>query len=537
MRRLPALVVGTALLVALALTADSIRVRLPRSFDAGPHAWASAHHSLIARSFARQGVIASNGLPIQNNPPVGDVPDVYLHWPPLFAMLIAQAFRAFGESEATAHAVAAMFAATLLIAFTWLARGLLPPRSVWVASLALLTTPVFFCYQDLVEGITLGLSFALLEVLCFVRATQNDAIDWRWGAGSVAAAFLAATTRWEPICVVPGLLAASLWSRSRPRILLSGAVIASSVGALGSIAALYWVAAPPGLTADLWETALFRAGVGSLSHDPPIHQLAHEAFLRMSGSLEPYLRFFLRRSLLDRIGLLPLLATIATAAALLTGSIRDAARRTIFVALLALPTLWYVAMPVQAFVHDYELLLLAPLSAASTGALYAWLDTALAKARGSARSVSQAALALTFCIALLLPLVRFHAGGSHNEGVIGAGMNGPWSRHLPPDWRLRFSRQIRATTGENAIVMIPFHSMVPVYYSERHLIRGIVNDELVERARREVRSSYRDAPIYLAVLPQFAAAFPQTKRRYPLATRRENFELLDLTTRREGDVD
>src|SRR5687767_12460629 len=72
--------------VAVLLTISAHLIMLPRPFDYH-HDWVSAHFSTMARSFAEHGVIALRGVPIQNNPPLGLEPDVYLHWPPLFPIV------------------------------------------------------------------------------------------------------------------------------------------------------------------------------------------------------------------------------------------------------------------------------------------------------------------------------------------------------------------------------------------------------------------------------------------------------------------
>src|SRR5690242_11259203 len=88
--------------VTVILTLTSHLVSFGRVFDYR-HDWISAHFSTIARSFTDYGVISLRGALIQNNSPLGLDPDVYIHWPPLFPIILSFAFRAFGESESVAH--------------------------------------------------------------------------------------------------------------------------------------------------------------------------------------------------------------------------------------------------------------------------------------------------------------------------------------------------------------------------------------------------------------------------------------------------
>src|SRR5436190_21735478 len=84
--------------VAVLLTVIANKSALSIPFD-----WMSADSSVIAQSFVHNGVLALGGVPINNNPPLGLQPDAYIHWPPLFQILLSVAFRAFGESEVVGY--------------------------------------------------------------------------------------------------------------------------------------------------------------------------------------------------------------------------------------------------------------------------------------------------------------------------------------------------------------------------------------------------------------------------------------------------
>jgi hypothetical protein len=148
------LLLGSVVAGVLVLTAH-LHV-LAEPFDAEPHAWGSAHFATIARTYAEQGFMALKGLPIGNNPPLGREPDAYIHWPPLFSMVLSMVFRVFGISEAVARGFMLFIGAGVVIATGWLAKLCYGPRAGVAAIFSILTVPVFCAYVCLVQLTTLG---------------------------------------------------------------------------------------------------------------------------------------------------------------------------------------------------------------------------------------------------------------------------------------------------------------------------------------------------------------------------------------------
>ena len=93
-RNVPVFWVGIAALLTLVYWLGELNYPFPLE----PHAWASAHMAVLARSFAELGVVHLHGVPLQNNLPAGAQLDTYGHWPPLYPMLLSVAFRIFGDS-------------------------------------------------------------------------------------------------------------------------------------------------------------------------------------------------------------------------------------------------------------------------------------------------------------------------------------------------------------------------------------------------------------------------------------------------------
>ena len=59
----------------------------------------------------------------------------------------------------------------------------------------------------------------------------------------------------------------------------------------------------------------------------------------------------------------------------------------------------------------------------------------------------------------------------------------------------------------DAIVVVPTVSAVPLYYSERHIVRGITNDAVLAEELQQIRTQFPASPIYLAIPPSLARDF------------------------------
>jgi hypothetical protein len=74
--------------------------------------------------------------------------------------------------------------------------------------------------------------------------------------------------------------------------------------------------------------------------------------------------------------------------------------------------------------------------------------------------------------------------------------------------------------------------MVPVYYSDRHVIRGVVNDALVDHVMPRVRDLFPGAPIYLAIEPGQRRDFRRALRRNPIVAESPRLVLAACASRR-----
>jgi hypothetical protein len=149
---------------------------------------------------------------------------------------------------------------------------------------------------------------------------------------------------------------------------------------------------------------------------------------------------------------------------------------------------WTVVMRTHTAYHSFELLIAAPLTALAL----AWIATAELRIRWSSGAVLKAAAFVAVAAAWAI-LPHPAAGGDTN-----------------PESQIRYALNIRNSTAAGSVVLAPTLSAVPLYYSERHIIRGVANDAVLAGQLEDVRREFPASPIYLAIPPSAAASFGQT---------------------------
>jgi hypothetical protein len=76
--------------------------------------------------------------------------------------------------------------------------------------------------------------------------------------------------------------------------------------------------------------------------------------------------------------------------------------------------------------------------------------------------------------------------------------------------QIRYALDVREATGADAVVLAPTVSAVPLYYSERHIVRGIANDGVLAEELQDIRKQFPASPVYLAIPPSLAPEFGGT---------------------------
>jgi len=429
-----ALAVGAAFLLAVFARWGSWSA----PFD-DPHGWVEAHHATMARDFAEGGVLEHGILPIQNLPPQGNQLDGYNHWPPLFPMLVAGWWTIFGEGEGQARFLMLL----VLAAGAWGAARLATlagAKHGWIAAVVWLVLPL-----QLVFGLKLiHLQAALVAGMwAFVLHLQGRK---RW---AVACAGLAMAFSWEP-----GLafgLAFLLAPRGERRAWFPLVAAAGAVFAL--VLALY-VASRPDLLSNLTAALVMRSGLDpSALHHTDLHGFWDgvsgsrpmpftESLRRWYGRAQE----FLSLPLLGLLCLWPFLARTMT-------------RPMLTVALAWLGALggWFLVFRNHATVHAYEMQLCLPFVALGLAGILSW------------PRLPKAAPAV-FAVLLLL----YGGNTAFRQQAKRAA--------APPEVEVQVGREIEAHVPEGSIVMLPGHSMLPLWYMQRHVFRGVRTPKAYEAA-------------------------------------------------------
>jgi hypothetical protein len=504
--------------IALCLTLVNELVWLKRPITYAA-AWGASQQAIMARNFAREGVIALKGIPNQNNPPHGSQPDAYIHWPPLPPIALGLAFRFFGETEAVMHGLMlGLLLLTTLALFLLVQFCCNTQTGLWAATFLLLM-PITLTHAHLNTPQNWGNLTIILTLLGFMRATERARHARGWAVFGALMLVIGVFTTWEPLLLPPGLVAVAYFQRNALQKRLAwaycGVAFLAFVGVL-----LQFALGSPTLIGDLWKTFLFRAnltrfnGVGF-----QIHTFVNDVhYGQQSAGL-------LRRLMVVLIGYAKELRFIGPVPLFCLGWLlyrrfktRDLSlpRPTVYLLVgLATPwLLWYALMSSQA-IHEFMILLAAPVLASITGLFLAdrqafYTQQEPTRARKFAFVLQGAMLLMT------LPAL---------SNIRMRIQNPPQFE----DWTLPYGRDIRQFTPPDGIVLVATTIIIPTYYAERHVIRGVANDSYVERIRAEAMRVFQTDAIYLALRPDGLKPFPKTLQDYPVIQRTPDLVLLSLT--------
>jgi len=487
------------------------------SYYSYQHGWISAHFSIAARNFANLGIGAFGGVPIVNNPPFGLAVEAYLHWPPLFQLVLAGVYRIFGASEAVSHAT--MF---VILILNTLLLGLLVRRcagtvAAQFACLTWLGCGVIGLYSHLVWNVHLMLGLVFLALLGFVNAESN----WKWavvGALSFAAAI---GSSWEAVFVCPGILAVSLWSRDRIRIKLAAiyALIAVVVPVSILLNSAYHY---PQQMTEVGQRVLFRMG---LVHE---YVSTYETSSRRPFEMPSArtLIWTLARRHYHYIGVVPLMA-VAWMLANALASYRERRREdslVVFAGLVSMWWFWVVLFHSHVYIHDCQILIVAPAAAFAAGVVGQQVIKLLDGRLPDSAWLFQLFVVTIVPLSLLLPLAR---ATRNSERFISYGTEK--ELRVPELFaEVEFGLDLLRDTESGSVVITPTESAVPLYYSQRHLIQGVDSERDFRSAVTFARKNFPGAPLYLAIPGDLAQRFEAALAEGRIVGRRPGMILVRL---------
>jgi hypothetical protein len=483
-----------------------------------PHAWVSAHIATIAHSFATHGIIGLHGVPIENFDPITTQPDNYLHWPPFFYYVLSLVVRAFPDSIRAMHFFMAVIAIANAYVMWIIASMFFKPRVAIVCGSAFLLMPATLKYGLILLPANLamlGVSVALLFMLRYLQGTADGRgrlLDLRLSA---LAFFLACITSWEPFLALPGLLLAYAFDR-RSEIFKTCFCWAIAAIAAGASTLVIYALSDPTFLEDMWSIFTFRLGLTQyLPMSARIHpvegQLQTIDSLNVFSSAIHFFEAYVVRTQVfcGSLGIVGLFALLLTA-------LRR--RRSIpdnFFAALLLPlgTVWLgwaAVMQGHYIIHEYQFILASPLLAIGVTCLYSLLDDILLATPDSWLRENLATLTN-----LALPCALLFLGISA-AAITVRGEEEPWQL-------AKFGRLIKAEVPAGTIVITNEMSMVPTYYAERHVIRGVPDGAFLESKLGMIRDTCPGCALYLAVRRQSAQKFRDVLDRLQPVFEDDNF--------------
>jgi hypothetical protein len=479
-------------MAALALVALYARL-LHLSFDGDFQGWASASCMTMAHSFNQLGALHTHFVPIQNNLPLGSDPDVYLHWPPLFPLLLS--FATLGDHESSGR----LFALAITLGTACVVIGI--ARRLYGTRVALLSGFFFLTARATYEGgrailhQPLAIFFGSLTVLLFLFAVDIPSITAPPSPSHrrlfAALGFLATVctvlTAWDPIFVPLGLLASSMYLRRRDAICLAGLYLVADVLTFVAVQANY-ILAYPALFRNQFATIAYRAGLKfNVESSLRLHTIvdsvhystAHFSFI---GTFSQALRW-----IFEGFGTFTLLAPFLFLAFWLQSNRRHNAPAVYLLGGLGLPwLLFFAVMRNYVSIHPFALVLGAPFLAIASGFVLdlIWDRLHTATVADNNRRHLLRVMVVIFPLLILYPL-----GMAVRNAKIP--FEAPKFQDLSP--------LIQHNTPPNSVTLASAESAVPIYYSDRHIVRGIATPDLLRIAIPQARAAFPGSPLFFAI--------------------------------------
>jgi 4-amino-4-deoxy-L-arabinose transferase-like glycosyltransferase len=470
------------------------------SFDGDYQGWASASCMTMAHSFNQLGAFHTHFVPIQNNLPLGSDPDVYLHWPPLFPLLLSFVTRTLGDHESSGRlfALAITFATTSIVVL--IARHLYGTRVALLSGFFFLTARATYEGGRAVLHQPLAMLFGSATVLFFLLAVEAKPHPLQ--SPKKIFAFLGLITTictvfsaWDPAFIPLGLLIAALYLRHRSAARLAALYLLAGIFTFVAIQADY-ILAYPALFKNQFATIAYRAGL-KFNGDSSmrLHTIVDRVHygpeqLSLVGTYSHTFRW-----VFENFGNFTLLAASLFLALWLQSDRRRNTAAVYVLGGLCLPWLLFFAlMRNYVSIHSFALVLAAPFLAIASGFVLdrIWDHLNTTGAAGNDRRY------LLYVMLTVVPFLTLYP-------LLMAGRNAKIPNE-PPQFH-DLSAIIQHNTSPSAVTLSPAESAVPVYYSDRHIVRGIATSDLLRQAIPQAHAAFPGSPLFFAVQQADRASF------------------------------
>jgi hypothetical protein len=509
-------------IAALALVVLYARL-LHLSFDGDVQGWASASCMTMAHSFNQLGALHTHFVPIQNNLPLGSNPDVYLHWPPLFPLLLSFVTRILGDHESSAR----LFALAITLATTCVVVAI--TRRLYGARTALLSGFFFLTARATFEGgrailhQPLAMFFGSAIVLFFLLAIDAPAVvpssasrKRLFATLGLVATICTVLSAWDPIFIPLGLLLASIYLRRRDAAQLAGLYLFAAVATFVVVQADY-ILSYPALFKNQFATIAYRAGIRfNANSSMGLHTIVdsvHYGLNQLSflGTYSHILRW-----IFQDFDTFVLLAAFLFLAFWLQSNRRQNVAAVYIMGGLCFPwLLFYVLMRNYVAIHPFALVLAAPFLAIAGGfvldRIWELLNTADATRNG--RNY------LLQVMIVVLPLLTLYP--------LFVNIRDAKIPFEPPQFQ-NISALIQHNTPPNAVTLSATESAVPIHYSSRHIVRGIETPSLLELAIPQARADFPNSPLFFAVQDIDRPAFSDTLQQFTIVAKQGDSTLYTI---------
>lgn len=479
---------------ALALIALYARI-LPLSLDGDVQGWASASCMTMAHSFNQLGALHTHFVPIQNNLPLGSDPDVYLHWPPLFPLLLSFVTRTLGDHESSGR----LFALTISLATTCIviaiSRRLYGTRVALLSGFFFLTAPATYEGGRAILHQPLAMFFGSATILLFLLAVDIPSTASHYPPSrlklfallGLLATICTVLTAWDPIFIPFGLLLSSIYLRRRDASRLAGLYLVANVIAFITVQADY-ILAYPALFRNQFATIAFRAGLKfNTDSSMRLHTIVdsvHYSFAPLSfvGTYSHALRW-----LFEGFGTFTLLAPFLFLALWLPSDRRHNATAVYVMGGLGFPwLLFFLLMRNYVSIHPFALVLGAPFLAITSGFVLDLIWDRLESATVADNNRRHLLRVMLF----VLPLITLYP--------LFMAVRNAKSPYETPHFR-DLAAVIERNTPPNGVTLSTAQSAVPIYYSDRHVVRGIATPDLLRLAIPQARAAFPGNPLFFAI--------------------------------------
>lgn len=469
--------------------------------------WISAHFMTSGRVYAELGFWKVGFAPVVNYPPYEHHPIAYIHWPPLYSWVLGAVYAVFGSTEAVTHAL--MLLVNLATAFLLfqLAMFSFGRVAAFVSAICWLTAPVTIIYSHYASNLHFAILIELAALLCFCRSAGGT-LPWYWRFACLLHG-LAVLASWEPLFAPLGLLALSVCTRDRYLRRNALILFASGAATAAFTIAMYCVKHPYQFK-ELGDVLLFRTGLISHYASNPLGapelEFKRPSLLRIVTHCVANYRAMLR--------LVPLVAAawfwVGEAENAIIGQLKARASGPLW-AVLSMAAFWQILFWSHLYIHLIQAVVWLPAVALGVGGLTEQVVVGLTRHRPEPY-LRLAIIAVALPCMLLMPAIQAARwAGQLSLPTISSVILAPSQVNRPGFEQLVCAgMELEHLVPSNGVIVTDMRSAVPLYYSHRHMIRGVVGDDGLDEIRSAIQQQLGGYPVYLALSPNVVSNFSRS---------------------------